>query len=286
MRFLVTGAQGQLGRATVEEIGSRGIEVLPTDIPELAVEDKEIVQAFFREHRPTHVLHCGAMTDVDGCELDPDRAHTVNGAGTGNVATAAREVDAALLYVSTDFVFDGQGRRPYRPEDPPRPVSIYGQSKLAGEQAVLSDPGPCSYVARTSWVFGPGGKNFPAAILERARSGQPLRVVTDQVGCPSMTRDLAEAMVDLVLSGAEAGIYHMANEGSCSWHQFACEILAAAGIQAEVGTMTSDELGRPARRPAYSVLDCSRLAEVRGHRLPSYKNALRRYLEEELRSCR
>ena len=282
MKFLVTGAEGQLGRVTVEDIESRGIEVLSTDIPELPVEDMDLVQAFFREHQPTHVLHCGAMTDVDGCELDPDLANTINGVGTGNVAAAAEQVGAVLLYVSTDFVFDGRSQRPYRHDDPPAPVSAYGASKLAGEQAVLSAQAPGCYVARTSWAFGPGGRNFPAAILERARSGQPLRVVSDQVGCPSMTRDLAVAMVDLVLSGATPGIYHMANEGSCSWHQFACEILEAAGIQAEVGTMTSSELNRPARRPAYSVLDCSRLAEVRGRTLPSYKDALLRYLEEEL----
>ena len=161
-------------------------------------------------------------------------------------------------------------------------MSAYGASKLLGEQAVLSAQAPGFYVARTAWVFGPGGRNFPKAILDRARSGQPMRVVTDQVGCPSMTRDLATAMVDLVLSGAVPGIYHMANEGCCSWHQFACEILAGAGIKAEVGTMASSELDRPAQRPAYSVLDCSRLAEVRGRPLPSYQDALSRYLEEEL----
>ncbi len=283
MKFLVTGARGQLGRATVEELESRGIPVVATDIPELPVQDQDLVRGFFAEHRPTHVLHLGAMTDVDGCERDPVLADTVNGTGTANIAAAARDGDAALLYVSTDFVFDGQGTRPYRPEDPPAPISAYGRSKLLGEQAVLSQRGDGFYVARTSWVFGPGGKNFPRAILDRARSGQPLRVVTDQVGCPSMTRDLAPAIVDLVLSGATPGIYHAANEGSCSWHEFACEILAAAGIQAQVGTMTSSELDRPARRPAYSVLDCSRLAEVRGHPLPSYKDALARYVEEELR---
>jgi dTDP-4-dehydrorhamnose reductase len=159
---------------------------------------------------------------------------------------------------------------------------VYGASKLAGERAVLAAPRPGFYVARTAWVFGPGGRNFPKAILARARSGEPLRVVDDQVGSPSMTRDLAEAMVDLALSGTEAGVYHMTNSGSCSWHQFACEVLEGAGIAAEVGRMDSSELGRPAKRPAYSVLDCSRLELVRGRALPSYKDALARYLAEEL----
>ncbi len=283
MKFLVTGALGQLGRVTVEHIKSRGIEVLATDIPELPVEDRGLVQAFVGEHRPTHVLHCGALTDVDGCERDPELANSINGAGTHNVAVACREVGAALVYVSTDFVFDGQGDRPYRHDDQPAPVCVYGASKLLGEEAVLECGGQDFYVARTSWAFGPGGRNFPRAILDRARSGQPLRVVNDQVGCPSMTRDLAAAMVDLVLSGAEPGIYHMANEGSCSWHQFACEILELAGIQATVDAMSSSELRRPAKRPAYSVLDCSRLTAVRGHPLPNYRDALSRYVEEELR---
>lgn len=282
MKFLVTGALGQLGRATVEELEARRFQVVPTDLPDLPVENLDLVQELFEKERPTHVLHLGAWTDVDGCELDPGRAHLVNGTGTANVAAAARDVDAALLYVSTDFVFDGRSQRPYRPEDPAAPISVYGASKLAGEQAVRAQAGRKYYVLRTAWVFGPGGKNFPRAILDRARSGEPLRVVDDQVGSPTMTRDLAAAMVDLVTSGAEGGIYHATNEGFCSWHQFACEILAGAGIRAEVATMTSAELGRPAPRPAWSVLDCSRLTGVRGHRLPSYKDALRRYLEEEL----
>ena len=283
MKFLVTGALGQLGRAAVEQIESQGIEVLATDIPELPVEDAGLVQAFLDEHRPTHVLHCGALTDVDDCERQPELANSINGIGTRNVALACRRVGAALVYVSTDFVFDGQGHRPYRADDQPAPASAYGQSKLSGEQAVLECGGPDFFVARTSWVFGPGGRNFPKAILKRARSGQPLRVVNDQVGCPSMTRDLAEAMVDLALSGAQPGIYHMTNEGSCSWHQFACEILQLAGIDAPVEAMSSSELDRPAKRPAYSVLDCSLLTAVRGHPLPNYKDALSRYLEEELR---
>lgn len=282
MKFLVTGALGQLGRVTVQELESRGIEAVATDIPEVPVDDAEVLQAFLRGQRPTHVLHCGALTNVDGCEENAELAHRINGQGTANVAFVCAELGARLVYVSTDFVFDGASARPYRPEDAPDPVSVYGASKLAGERAVLEAEQPGFYVTRTSWVFGPGGQNFPRAILNRAQSGEPLRVVDDQVGCPSMTRDLAAAMVDLALSEADAGIYHMANQGSCSWFEFACEILAAAGIQADVSRMGSSELNRSAKRPAYSILDCSRLAEVRGQPLPPYQDALRRYLEEEL----
>ena len=282
MKFLVTGALGQLGRVTVEHLRSLGHEVVPTDLPELPVEDGAVVQAFVESHEPTHVLHCGAWTDVDGCETDPVKAQLVNGHGTGNIAAAAAAAGAALVYVSTDFVFDGRSDRPYRHDDLPSPVSGYGASKLAGERAVLGCRRDDFYVVRTAWVFGPGGRNFPRAILDRALAGQPLRVVDDQVGCPTLSRDLAEALVDLALSGAKGGIYHVTNEGSCSWHEFAQEIVAAAGLDVEVAAMSSAELGRPAQRPANSVLDTTRLAAVRGRTLPDYHDALRRYLEEEL----
>lgn len=281
MKFLVTGALGQLGRVTVEHLESRGIQVVGCDIPDVPVDDMAVLAACFGEQRPTHVLHCGAITDVDGCETNPELAHRVNGQGTANVAELCSTRGAALLYVSTDFVFDGTAERPYRHDDEPRPVSVYGASKLAGETAVLDRGAANFYVLRTAWVFGAGGKNFPRAILARARSGEPLRVVDDQVGSPTMTRDLAEAMVDLILSGAAGGIYHATNTGSCSWHEFAREIAAAAGIQVAVATMSSAELARPARRPHYSILDCSRLSEVRGRSLPPYQDALRRYLVEE-----
>ena len=282
MKFMVTGALGQLGRVTVEELQARGVEVVGTDIPELSVEDLPALQAFFEGYRPSHVLHCGAITNVDGCETDRDLAMRVNGQGTANVAEMCKDFDSALVYVSTDFVFDGSGTRPYHHEDAPSPVSVYGESKLAGETAVLSHGRPDFYVTRTAWVFGPGGENFPKAIMNRAKQGLPMSVVDDQVGCPSMTRDLAPAMVDLVLSGADGGVYHMANEGSCSWYEFACDILTRAGIEVPVATMSSSELDRPAKRPSYSILDCTRLTEVRGGPLPTYQDALDRYLEEEL----
>lgn len=279
--FLVTGANGQLGRALLAAIAARGRTACPTDIPELCVEDAAAVRRWIREQEPRTVLHAGAWTDVDGCERDPDRAQIVNGQGTANVAAACAERDLALVYVSTDFVFDGRAARPYREDDPPAPLSAYGKSKLAGEQAVLAAGRPDFHVLRTSWVFGPGGRNFPAAILQRARSGQPLRVVTDQVGRPTMTHDLADAILDVALGGVPGGLYHASNEGQCSWHQFARDIVAAAGLDVEVSTMTSAELDRPARRPAYSVLDTHKLAAARGRPFPHYRDALRRYLQEE-----
>ncbi|MEO6594449.1 MAG: dTDP-4-dehydrorhamnose reductase, partial [Planctomycetota bacterium] len=229
--------------------------------------------------KPRCVVHCGAITNVDGCEGDSLAAYRINGLATAWVAEAAALASAKLVYVSTDFVFDGKQTVPYAVDAVPKPLSVYGASKRLGEEAVLAHDRDGFYVVRTSWVFGPGGKNFPRAILDRAKSGQPLKVVTDQVGRPTMTHDLAEALLDLCESKAAAGIYHAANDGQCSWHQFAVDILRTAGIDVPVGTQTGAELKRPAMRPAWSVLDTTKLAAVRDKKLPHYTDALARHLK-------
>lgn len=246
------------------------------------MEDEAAVAAALDDAHPEAVIHCAAWTDVDGCEADPERADRINGAATALLARQCAQRGICMVYVSTDFVFDGTSRVPYRPDDPTCPVSAYGRSKRLGEVGVIEAGGPRWYVVRTSWVFGPGGKNFPRAILARARSGQPLSVVDDQRGSPTMTRDLAEALLDLAASRAKSGVYHASNEGSCTWHQFAVELLDRAGFSSTpVATISGAELGRPAQRPAYSVLDCTRLTELRGRPLPSYLDAVDRYLSEE-----
>lgn len=280
--YLVTGGRGQLGRAVAREAARRGRTLCVTDTSNLRVEDLAAVRRWLVEQKPRFVLHGGAFTDVDGCEKEPHKAVAQNGTGTAHVADVCAELGIGLVYVSTDFVFDGRATTPYREDHATAPLSAYGRSKLLGEQALAAHDRANFYTLRTSWVFGPKGKNFPAAILARARSGQPLKVVTDQVGRPTYTDDLAEAMFDLCEREAKGGIYHASNEGQCSWHRFASDILAAAGLgHVPVGTMTSQELGRPAARPAWSVLDTDKLATVRGKRLPDYHDALRRYLKEE-----
>ncbi len=282
--YLVTGAGGQLGRAVLSAARARGASTLGSDQPEVPVEDAPTLRGWILQHRPRHIIHCAAMTDVDGCERDPVRAETVNGQGTANAVAACREAGAGLIYISTDFAFDGRGQEPYREDHPVSPISAYGRSKVSGERAVLESDLDRFFVMRTSWMFGPGGKNFPAAILRRARAGEDLRVVDDQTGSPTLTTDLAGAILDLAESGADGGIYHAANAGSCSWHRFATEILSAAGLgTVRVGNLSTAELGRPAPRPAWSVLDCSKLADLRGAPLPNYLDALQRYLKEE--SC-
>lgn len=281
VRFVVTGAGGQLGRAMVERVEAAGDSVAGLRHADLAVEDADATRKVLAELAPEIVVHCGAWTDVDGCELDPARATEVNGHGTAYVAEACRALGARLVYVSTDFVFDGAGTSPYPVDAATAPISEYGRSKLLGERAVLRDSESGFSVVRTSWVFGPGGKNFPSAILGRARSGGPLKVVDDQVGSPTFTLDLADALFDVACAAGASGIYHASNAGVCSWHEFACELVRAAGLDIEVGTMSSSELERPAPRPSYSVLDCSRLTEMRGKPLPDYRDAIRRYLELE-----
>ncbi len=285
MKLIVTGAGGQLGRSVVKAAEERGFEVLGLMHRDLDVSDVDAVRRVIASEQPDFVVHCAAWTDVDGCEADPERADRQNGHATAYVAEACLANGAGLVYISTDFVFDGTSSEPYQEEAETCPVSAYGRSKRLGEQAVLRDETAGFYVLRTSWVFGPGGKNFPKAILSRAQKGEPLRVVDDQVGSPSYAPDLALAILDLIATAAPAGVYHASNQGSCSWHQFAVDLLEASELDidasASVGTMSSAELDRPAARPAYSVLDTSRLSGLRGTELPPYRDAINRYLSEE-----
>ncbi len=282
MDYLVTGALGQLGRQVLARARARGATAEGSDLPEVAVDDEATVRRWIVRARPRYVIHCAAYTDVDGCESDSATAERVNGQGTAHVAAACSEVGAGLVYISTDFVFDGRGTTPYREDHPTAPLSVYGRTKLLGEDAVLRAEDPHFTVVRTSWVFGPGGRNFPAAILARADKGETLSVVDDQVGSPTMTVDLANAILDLTESGAAGGIYHATNEGQCSWHRFATDILAAVALaNVEVRAISTAELARPATRPAWSVLDCAKLATARGRPLPDYLDALQRYLREE-----
>lgn len=279
--YLVTGAQGQLGRIVIQKAAQRGKTTLGVDIQEMPLEDQDAIRKTIGTARPRFVIHCGANTNVDGCEKDPAAADRVNGHATAFIAESAVGIGAGMIYISTDFVFDGEQQGvPYAVDSRPKPLSAYGHSKWLGEQGVLRHGRPDFYVLRTSWVFGPGGKNFPRAILERARSGQPLKVVTDQVGRPTMTHDLADAILDVAQMRPAPGIYHASNEGQCSWHEFAVAILRESGLgHIAVGTQTAADLNLPAKRPAWSVLDTSRLTAARGKAMPHWQDALRRHLQ-------
>lgn len=276
MKALVTGAGGMLGRAllpALERAGHtvRGLSHADVDVTQLAALEKAA-----GEFRPDWIFHLAAFTKVDDCEREADRAFLVNGLGARNAALAAASVGASLVHISTDYVFDGSKLSPWREYDDTGPLSVYGQSKLAGERSVREVLSR-HQIVRTSWLYGAGGPNFVDTILTKARNGDALAIVTDQRGAPTWTEDLADALVRLVATG-QYGTYHVTNEGFCTWHEFAVFFLAEAGIAIEVGRTDSLRFARPARRPANSVLSNLLYQEVTGHRLPDWQDAVRRYL--------
>ena len=243
------------------------------DVGFLDVTDTERVLAIVGENRPDVVIHAAAYTDVDGCERDPDRAFRVNALGTWNVAAACRQSGAALVYISTDFVFDGEKGEPYTEYDVPRPIGCYGASKLAGETHVRALC-PRHYIVRTAWLYGEHGKNFPYAILNAAKTKKELSVVADQVGSPTFTFDLAAAIRDLI-DNPLCGTYHITNKGACSWCDFARRILSLADIgDVEVKPIKSEEWPSPTRRPKYSVLRHYALELQGKDNLRSWEDAL------------
>jgi dTDP-4-dehydrorhamnose reductase len=252
MRIVVTGADGQLGGELVPALAAQG-EVIGSTIADLDVTDPDCADRL-ADLAPDWVVHAAAATDVDGCEREPEAAMAVNAEGTRRVAEGCRRVGAGLLYFSTDYVFDGRKGSPYTEQDAPAPLNAYGRSKLEGERATRS-LAPRWLVVRTAWLYGTHGKNFVKAILGKVRDGESLRVVDDQVGSPTYAVDLAGAVARL-LSRGETGVYHVTNGGSCSWYEFAREILRLTGADVtRLRRITSEEMGRPARRPAYSVLE-------------------------------
>lgn len=251
MRVLITGVNGQLGTELVRTLDGRA-DVLGWDLPEFDITASGCAAAVAAAE-PDWVIHTAAATDVDGCERDPGMAMAVNAEGTRRVAEGCRQSGAALIYVSTDFVFDGRQTSPYTEADAPAPLSVYGRSKVAGEEAVR-ETAPRWVIARTAWLFGAHGRNFVKTIVGKAATGERLRVVNDQVGSPTYARDLAGALVRL-LERNLCGVFHVTNSGFCSWYDFTREILRQAGFdRVSVSPMRSAELGRPAPRPAYSVL--------------------------------
>lgn len=275
-RILLTGAGGMLGSDLGTVLAGAGHEVFARPRSDLDITREPEIARAFRELQPHVVVNCAAFTRVDDCESDP-RAVDVNARGVSLLADQCLRRDAYLVQVSTDFVFDGSKRTPYTEEDPPNPLSAYGASKREGEVAALCVPS--GLVVRSSWLFGHGGWNFIEAILKQAEAGRrTLSVVNDQTGRPTATTDLAEAILALIEAGA-IGIYHFANHGEVTWFDFAREILDLAGHDdVAVAPTDSATLGRPARRPAYSVLDTSRYEKVTGRPVRHYRDALVEYL--------
>ncbi len=256
--------------------------VVPFDLNKISfracdILDEIAIRELIAELKPDWVIHCAAYTNVDGCEKEPDKAFRLNADGARNVAKGAWGAKAKMLYVSTDYVYDGKKNSPYVETDLTGPLNVYGQSKLKGEAEVLSVL-PRALIVRTSWLFGKNGPNFVEAILAQVGKKDELSVVSDQVGSPTYTVDLADALMRLVDADA-SGIFHAANEGYCSWFQYAREILRLSGSDGiNVKPITTEELGRPALRPAYSVLSKEKYKRTTGHRMRVWEEALNDYL--------
>ena len=269
-----------LARAMIAALKARGHSPAAADIDRYDITRREDVWRVFAEHRPTLLINCAAHTNVDKCDEEPQKADAINGYAVGLLAQAAREHGACLVHYSTDFVFDGASRRPYRADDPPRPLSAYGRSKLLGERMLQENAPPRWMIVRTAWLFGQGGASFPRTIVERARAGQPLKVVNDQIGCPTYAPDLANATLDLLDRDAR-GIWHATNSGTTNWYEFARGVLTEFAVAATLTPITSADWKqiRPnsAHRPAYSVLDLEPLQTLLGRPMRPWQEALHDY---------
>ncbi len=278
MRVLVLGARGMLGRDLVPLL-SRNHEVSCRDIQDFDITDRQTVVDQIGSCRPDGVINAAAYTDVDGCESKSELAFAVNAEGARNVALGCARGGCSLIHLSTDYVFDGESRTPYPPEGiSPNPRNVYGASKLRGEQ-YIQESWENHLILRTAWMYGKHGKNFVETILRVAREKEELRVVNDQRGSPTFTRDLSEAIIRLLEKKAR-GTVHVTNSGECTWFDFARRILGLSlperGVR--VIPISSKELSRPAARPAYSVLDCSRYESITGARMRHWEEALKEYL--------
>ena len=276
--ILITGILGQLGYDLSKELTKRGEEFIAPSLEELELTTEAGAKNFILEKKPETVVHCAAYTAVDKAESEAELALTVNGFGTRWVAEACREVGAKMIYISTDYVFGGDGKIPYEINDEKKTVNVYGRSKLLGEDAV-STILEKHFIVRTSWVFGINGNNFIKTMLRLAETKNHLRVVNDQIGSPTYTVDLAKLLADMAAT-EKYGVYHASNEGFCSWAEFTREIFEQAGLDVEVEGIPTIEYPTPARRPFNSRLSKKSLDEAGFERLPTWQDAVKRYLAE------
>lgn len=278
MKVLVTGAKGQLGYDVVKELASLNIEAFGLGRDELDITDQVAVNQAISELKPDAIIHAAAYTKVDQAESDVDQAYAVNAYGTRNIAVAAEKIGAKLCYISTDYVFDGNGQSPYHEYDETKPLSVYGHSKYVGEEMVktLSTK---YFIVRTAWVYGKNGGNFVKTMLKLAEEKRELGVVHDQVGSPTYTVDLAKFLAELIQT-ERYGVYHGTNGGSCSWYEFAQAIFEEAGMNVKVNQLTTAEFPRPAKRPSYSVLGNMALRVNGFTEMRPWREALKSFLTE------
>ena len=277
MRILVTGVKGQLGHDVMNELAKRGHTGIGVDVEEMDITDAAAVEKVIKEADVEAVIHCAAYTAVDAAEDNADICRKVNAGGTENIAKVCQKLDLKMIYISTDYVFGGEGIRPWEPDDEREPLNVYGQTKYEGELAVEKYVKKF-YIVRIAWVFGVNGKNFIKTMLKLGETHDELNVVNDQIGSPTYTFDLAVLLVDMVESD-KYGRYHATNEWLCTWYEFATEIFAQAGKKITLHPVSSDEFPAKAKRPHNSRMNRDKLDENGFHRLPTWQDALTRYLE-------
>jgi len=284
MSILVTGAAGQLGTDVIKELEKRNAEFFSVDITAnggidaLDITGADAVSSYIKDKKPQSVIHCAAYTAVDKAEDEPELCYKVNADGTENIARACKDIGVEMIYISTDYVFDGIGDAPYETAAVKAPVSIYGKSKLAGEEAVKRHLDKY-YIVRISWVFGKAGNNFVKTMLKLAETRDELNVVSDQIGSPTYTPDLAILLCDIALSG-KYGEYHATNEGFCSWAEFAKEIMKQSGNSCKINSIPTEQYPTKAVRPKNSRLSKKSLNKAGFARLPGWRDALGRYWAE------
>ena len=277
MRILVTGVKGQLGHDVMTELAKRGHTGIGVDVEEMDITDAKKVNEVIRASEVEAVIHCAAYTAVDAAEDQVELCRKINAEGTENIAKVCKELDIKMIYISTDYVFDGEGTRPWEPDDERHPLNVYGLTKYEGELAVEKYLDKF-FTIRIAWVFGVNGKNFIKTMLKLSETHDELNVVDDQIGSPTYTYDLAVLLVDMIET-EKYGRYHATNEGLCSWYEFACEIFRQAGRDVKVNPVSSDEFPTKAKRPHNSRMDKSKLTENGFTPLPAWQDALKRYLE-------
>lgn len=279
MRILVTGKTGQLGHDVLLELERRGHEAVGTGSADMDITDESAVSLVLHKYQPEAVIHCAAYTAVDAAEDDEERCQSVNVDGTVNIARICREIGAKMLYLSTEYVFSGEGERPWEPEDKTAPLNVYGRTKYEGELAVKQYLDRF-FIVRISWIYGINGKNFVKTMRRLGEEKGSVSVVNDQVGSPTYTRDLAVLLVDMIES-EKFGVYHASNEGTCSWYEFACEIFKQSGMDDVVVTpVDTSTFPAKAVRPKNSRMNKDKLRENGFSLLPSWQDALQRFIKE------
>lgn len=278
MKILVTGITGQLGFDVVRELKERKFDVIGVSSSEMDITDENKVREVIKNVSPDAVIHCAAYTAVDKAEEDVEKCMSVNAKGTEYIADICNELDIKMMYFSTDYVFNGEGTKPWSVDDEIKPLNLYGDSKYQGEIAVKNNLEKY-FILRISWVFGINGKNFVKTMINLSKNHSQISVVNDQIGSPTYTCDLAKLVADMIVTN-KYGVYHVTNEGTCSWYDFAVEIFKKSNIDINVVPVDSSEFPTVAKRPKNSIMDKSKLDENGFSRLPKWQDALQRYLKE------